>query len=88
MINLKDYSVSLSNLHVTIDTLKNFNQLINYYSEDMPGAAYLIAKINYNNNIDFQVDRKIIVTALKAQRQKLVDYLATLHIDASDFTEE
>lgn len=88
MINLKDYSVSLSNLHVTIDALKNFNQLINYYSEDMPGAAYLIAKINYNNNIDFQVDRKIIVTALKAQRQKLVDYLATLNIDASDFTEE
>lgn len=88
MISLKDYSVPLSNLHVTIHALKNFNQLINYYSEDAPGPAYLTARIKYNNGIDFQVDREIIITALKAQRQKLVDYLATMLIDASDFTEE
>lgn len=88
MINLKNYSDPLCNLHVTIDAIKKFNQLIRYYSEDKPGPAYLSARVNYDNYIDIQVDREIMVTALKAQRQKLVDYLATMHIDASDFTEE
>lgn len=88
MINLKDNITGLRNLDVTISALKNFNQLIRYYSEDKPDPAYLSARVNYDNYIDIQVDREIMVPALKAQRQKLVDYLATLNIDASDFTEE
>lgn len=88
MIKLKDNSVPLCNLSVTIDAFKEFNKLIRYYSEDKAGPAYLSARVNYDNYIAIQVDREIMVTALKAQRQKLVDYLTTLHIDASDFTEE
>lgn len=87
MINLKDNIIGLSNLDVTISALKDFNKLITYYSQGMIGPAYLSAKLGYNNDTDFQLDREIIVIALKAQRQKLIDYLATLHIDASDFTE-
>ena len=92
MINLKKNLTQLTNLDVTINAIRNLNALIKFYSEDKPGSAYLTTRwgphgVGGSVEIEFQMDRKIIVPALVAQRQALVDYLATINIDASDFLE-
>lgn len=91
MINLKKNLTQLTNLDVTINAVRNLNALIKFYSEDKPGSAYLTTRWGPrgvgSGEIEFQMDRKIIVPALVAQRQALVNSLATLNIDASDFLE-
>ena len=83
MIKLSEYRVELMNLKGTIDALEDINVLLNYYSEDKPGPAYCTFRyIDAAGQVDTQFDRKIIVTALEAQRQKLVGYLASLGIEA------
>jgi len=82
MIKLSEKRVELMNLKVTIDALDEINILIKYYSVDKPGSAYCTFKyVDGPGQVDTHFDRKIIVTALEAQRQKLVDYLATLGIE-------
>lgn len=83
MIKLSGNRTQLINLKVTIDALDEFDTLIKYYSVDKPGPAY--CKFSYVDGIgecSVQIDRSIIVPTLQAQRQKLVDYLATLGIEA------
>lgn len=91
MINLKKNLTQLTNLDVTINAVRNLNALIKFYSEDKPGSAYLTTRWGPrgvgSGEIEFQMDRKIIVPALVAQRQALVNSLAKLNIDASDFSE-
>jgi hypothetical protein len=84
MITLKDKKTALVNLGVTVDALDNLTDLIKYYSVDKPGPAYVVFNHTSCGKSEAQIDRSIMVTALKAQKQKLVDYLATLGIDASD----
>lgn len=91
MINLKQNLTQLTNLDVTINAIRNLNALIKFYSEDKPGSAYLTTRWGPrgvgSGEIEFQMNRNIIVPALVAQRQTLVNSLAKLGIDAEDFTE-
>lgn len=82
MISLKDNRTALYNLSGTIEAIGKLDYLIEFYGEDKPGPAY--ATFSYVKHVEntVQFDRKIIVDALKAQRKTLVDYMATLGIDA------
>lgn len=87
MIKLKDKITSLMNLEGTIKALRDLNHLIKYYSDGKIGPAYLTARYVGSPEVEFQVDQEFMVPALQAQRESLVAYLATLGIDASDYTE-
>ena len=87
MISLKENKNALLNLGATIGAIEQFDALITHYSEDKPGPAYI--QFNHGANTlsgsaNVQINREIILVALKAQRQKLVDYMATLGIDANN----
>ena len=80
MIKLSENRTALINLGHTIDAIEELEKLILQYSEDKPGPAY--CNFEYVGPVTkVQFDRSIIVVALKAQRQKLVDYLAGLGIE-------
>lgn len=81
MISLSDNRTALVNLASTIDALENLELLIKTYSEEKAGPAYLTC--DYVGDIRVQFDRSIMVTALEAQRTRLISYLATLGIDAN-----
>ena len=83
MISLKDHKTELVNLHVTISALDKLGEVILHFSEDKSRPAYVNFGYTNFDNVDVQIDREIMVAALKAQRQKLVDSFATLGIDAS-----
>jgi hypothetical protein len=86
MISLKTHKAALVNLEGTINALINFNRLIDAYSVDKPGPAYVkFDHVLGHGLVDVQINRAIVLPALKAQREELVKYLATLGIDASDF---
>jgi len=82
MISYKEKSTQLRTLHITFDGVAKLDELINEYSRDVPGPAYITAKFGgYDQGIDLQIDRKIFVVALQAQRTELIDYLYELGID-------
>lgn len=86
MISLKTHKTALINLEYTINALTNINRLIDAYSVDMPGPAYVkFDHVLGHGLVDVQISRAIILPALKAQREELVKCFATLGIDASDF---
>lgn len=83
MIKLEDHRTSLVNLKGTIEALEDIDKLIEFYSVDKPGPAY--TEFHYVDNLikpQVQFERSIMVTALRHQRQRLADYLATLGIEA------
>lgn len=85
MIKLSENKTSLCGLPITISALERIDKLIESYDDGKVGPAYgpRYVKFDYvaiSDNV--QIDRKIMVEALKKQRQVLVDYLATLGIDA------
>ena len=83
MIKLSENRTALINIPITIKAIDDFDYLIKYYSEDKPGPAYCTFKnIDGPGESSVQIDRPTIVETLKLQRQKLVDYLATLGIEA------
>lgn len=82
MIKLEDHRVALINLKYTIDALETIDILIDEYSIDKPGPAYVEFKNLFGAPVSTQFDRTIMVEALKSQRQKLVGYLETLGIEA------
>jgi hypothetical protein len=83
MISLKEHRVGLINLKVTIDALDQLDSLIAYYMVDKPGPAYCtLEHVDGPGTVRVQLDRSIAVPALEAQRQRLVDYLKTLGIQA------
>jgi hypothetical protein len=83
MIKLSENRTALVNIPITIKAIDDFDYLINYYSVDKPGPAYCTFKyVDGPGESSVQIDRHTIVVALTLQRQKLVDYLATLGIEA------
>lgn len=83
MISLSKNRTSLANLGTTINALEKIEDLITFYSQSSPGPAYLQIR-HAMGEPEIQMDRSIMVDALHAQREKLLDYFATLGIDASD----
>ena len=84
MIKLKDSRNALLNLPVTIDAIERIDRAIAEYSNGPAvGPAYCTFNIN-GSAVAVQLDRAIAVTALQAQKQRLVDYLKNLGIDAND----
>jgi hypothetical protein len=83
MIKLSENRTALINIPLTIKAIDDFDDLINYYSVDKPGPAYCTFKyIDGTGESSVQIDRPTVVETLKSQRQKLVDYLASLGIEA------
>ena len=84
MLNLSENYTALVNLKVTLDALEHLRALIDLYSEDKPGPAYVRFVLPQTNSAKaVQFDRPVIITALRAQEKQLVDYLGTLNIDAT-----
>lgn len=81
MLKLSEHRTSLINLKVTIDAIENLNYLIENYSEQKPGPAYCVFDYVAVEKSKVQIDRVIMVIALKQQKQKLVDYMNKLGID-------
>ncbi len=82
MIKLSDNRIALINLGTTITALERLDTLINSYSTDKVGPAYCkFTNVNGQEEVSVQIDRNLIVPALQAQRQKLVDYFAALGIE-------
>lgn len=83
MIKLSENKTALLNLNLTIKALESVDYLIKEYQQDKVGPAYCTLEYVAIDHSRIQFDRKIMVTALQSQRQKLVEYLAELGIDAS-----
>ena len=81
MIKLSENCTALMNLHVTIDALYEIDELIAFFSQDLPGAAHLKIR-GRAMEPEIQINRGIFLRALKAQRSHLVEYLATLGVEA------
>lgn len=65
---------------ITIKAVETLDDLIAYYSVDVLGPAYL--KVKYAmNEPELQLDRSVILPALRAQRKVYVDYLANAGIE-------
>lgn len=85
MIKLSEHKTALVNIDTTVKALEDLNRLISTYKVDLPGPAYCSFHYVGTEDIKVQFNRKKMVELLKEQRQQLVDYLATLGIDASDY---
>ena len=77
MIKLADHKVELLNLPTTIQALKAVDELIEHYSRTNLGVAYCNIM-----TYELQLEPSILLEALRQQRIWLVDYLATLGIEA------
>ena len=81
MISLSENRIALMNLPSTIVAMEELETLINFYSVDKPGPAYVrFMHVDGPGEISAQIDRKFILDALVAQHQKIVQYLKTLGI--------
>ncbi len=81
MISLAQRRVELVNLPVTIKAIEDLELLIKYYSKDLPGPAYCqFDHVDGPGAVRVQLDRKITIQALRAQLQRLYDYLESLGI--------
>ena len=78
MINLKKNQTALFNVASVAHAIRCLNRLIK--TAEIASAAADVVNVN--------LDYNTILPILKSQRQKLVDYLATIGIDASDYTDE
>lgn len=83
MIPLSQNKVALTNLDGTIEALETLDYLINTYSENKPGPAYCSFDYVAIEHSEVQFDRSVVVKALESQKSKLVEYLASLGIDAN-----
>lgn len=77
MIKLADHKVELLNLPVTIQALKDVDELIEHYSRPNLCVAYCNV-MTYK----LQLEPSIFLEALRQQRARMVEYLATLGIEA------
>lgn len=70
----------IQQLFHTIKAIETLDDLITYYSLDVPSPAYL--KVKYAmNEPELQLNRDIILPALRAQRKIYVDYLTNAGIE-------
>ena len=65
---------------LTIKAVETLDDLITYYSVDVPNPAYLKVK-HAMNEPEFQLDRDLILPALRAQRKIYIDYLTNAGIE-------
>lgn len=83
MIKLSENRAALINLGITIAALDGVDQLIKHYSLDKPGPAYCVfTQVDGPGEVKVQLDRSIVLNALQQQRQKFVEALALLGIEA------
>lgn len=65
----------LQHFAAVINNIEKLDEIIYHYSMDVPGPAYL--KVRHQlNEPEFQLDRELILPALRAQRKVYTDYLA------------
>jgi hypothetical protein len=83
MISLVENRVSLQNLAGTIEALDQIDKLIVYFSDGKIAPAYLTVRY-VPGTPEIQVDRSAFLEILRSQREKLVQYFATLGIDANN----
>lgn len=83
MIKLTDNRVALMNLGATIKALDDLDELIRHYSDPKPGPAYVSFE-HLDRPMSVQIDRSIMLVALNAKRDKLVEYMASLGIEVGD----
>ena len=84
MIKLSENKTALMNLTGTIEAIETLDYLIKEYKQLKVGPAYCQLDYMPVRRSNVQLDRNIMVEALTKQRQVLVDYLATLGIDANE----
>lgn len=84
MIKLSENKVALMDLCVTITAIENLDYLIENYKQDKLSPAYCTFEYVVEDRSQVQIDRKIMVKALESQRERLVNYLSSLGIDASE----
>lgn len=83
MIKLSENKVSLCDLPFTIAALERLDKLIETYADEKLGSAFV--KFDYISMDDtIQINRKIMVEALKKQRQIIVDGLEELGIEVDE----
>lgn len=83
MIKLSENKVALCSLPLTISALERLDKLIEKYADEKLGPAYV--KFDYiSMNDTVQINRKIMVEALKKQRQIIVDGLEELGIEVDE----
>lgn len=62
----------INSIQTTMEAIEQIEKLIEYYSVDKPGPAYLSCNnVNYES-FDIQIDRKIMLDALTEQMNKLI----------------
>ena len=61
----------LNSIAITLEAIEKMERLIEIYSEDKPGPAYLLV----NDSVELQIDRKLMVETLKAQIASYVKHL-------------
>lgn len=65
----------LNSIAITLEAIEKMERLIEIYSEDKPGPAYLLAKRVGDDSVELQIDRKLMVETLKAQIASYVKHL-------------
>ena len=83
MISANENLTALINLGDTIRAIKNLDKAIEVYTVQKAGPVYLnfAGTTTIQRDVSYQFDRDIMVDCLKAQKAKLVAYLADLGID-------
>lgn len=81
MIKLSENRTALLNLNITIKAIENFDNLIQKYVDFAGPVCIKINNSGSDHNVQFDSD--ILVAALQDQRARLVEYMASLGIDAN-----
>lgn len=62
----------INSIRTTMEAIERTQKLIDFYSEDKSGPAYVTCKNVVHENVELQIDRKIMVNALTEQMNKLI----------------
>lgn len=62
----------IRSIQTTMEAIERTQKLIDFYSEDKAGPAYVTCNNVGHESIDIQIDRKTMVIALKTQINQFV----------------
>jgi len=62
----------INSIQTTMEAIEELEKLIEYYSVDKPGPAYVSCNNVNHVSVDIQIDRKIMVDALTDLMNKLI----------------
>jgi len=62
----------LRSIKTTMEAIEKIQKLIDFYSEDKAGPAYVTCKNVGHEHIDIQIDRKIMVKTLTEQMNQYI----------------